>query len=68
MANILFFADVAKISGVHINMDTSKGKVINVHIEVGKIIHFKSFAEGLFYTNLNDPTMITYITNVPLNA
>ena len=33
-----------------------------------KIIHFKVCAQGLFYTNLNDPTMITNPTNVSLNA
>ena len=32
MANIRYFAEVANIAGVHIKMDTSKGKVINVHI------------------------------------
>ena len=68
MANIHYFAEVANIAGVHIKMDTSKGKVINVHIEDGKIIHFKAFAEGIVYTNLNEPTMITNPTNVRLNA
>ena len=33
MANILPFAEVANIAGVHIKMDMSKGKLINVHIE-----------------------------------
>ena len=41
MANILSFAEVANISGVHIKMDTSRRKLINVHIKDGKIIHFK---------------------------
>ena len=45
MVNILSFADVANIAGVHINMDTSKGKAINMHIEDEKIIHFKACAE-----------------------
>ena len=49
-------------------MDTSKEKLIKVHIKDGKIIHFKSCAEGILYTNLNDPTMITNPTNVSLNA
>ena len=49
-------------------MDMSKGKLINVHIEDSKIIHFKSCAEGLFYININDPTMITNPTNFYLNA
>ena len=44
MANILYFVEVANISGLHINMDTSKEKVTNVHIEDKKIIHFKSCA------------------------
>ena len=54
MANILYFAEVDNIAGVHIMMDTSKEKVINVHIRDGKIIHFKACAEG-FYT----PTLTT---------
>ena len=68
MANILYFAAVTNIAGVHIKMDMSKEKVINVHIEYGKIIHFKACTEGLFYTNINDPTMITNPTNVSLNT
>ena len=68
MKNILYFAEVANIAVVHINMDTSKGKAINVHIKDRNIIHFKAFAEGLFYTNHNDPTMITNPNNDFLNA
>ena len=68
MANILSFVEVANISGVHIKMDTFKGKVSNVHTEDSKIIHFKACAEGLFYTNLNDPAMITDPDNFPLNT
>ena len=49
-------------------MDMFKEKLINVHIKDGKIIHFKSFAEGIFCTNLNDPTIITNPTNVYFNA
>ena len=67
MAKILSFAEVAKIAGVHIKMETYKEKVINVHIEDGKIIHFKACAEGLFYTNLDYPTMITNHNNISLN-
>ena len=48
MEKILSFAEVANISVVHINMDMSKGKVINVHIQDRKIIHFKACVEGLF--------------------
>ena len=37
MATILYFADVTKIVGAHINMETSKKKkVINADIKYGK--------------------------------
>ena len=36
MANSLSFAEVVNIVGVHINMDTSNEKLINVHIKHGK--------------------------------
>ena len=39
MANILYFAEVANIVGVHIRIDTSKEKIINVHIKDGNNIH-----------------------------
>ena len=65
---ILSFSEVFNISVVHINMDTSKEKVINVNIKDRKIIHFKACAKGLFCTNLNDPTMITNPTDVSLKA
>ena len=39
-----------------------------MHIKEGKIIHFKACVEGLLYTNLDDPTMITNPTNVSFNA
>ena len=68
MDNILSFAEVTNIVGVHIKMYTSKGKEINVHIKYGKIVHFKACAEDLFYTNLNDRTIITNPTNIYLNA
>ena len=68
MATIIYFVEVANIAGVNINMETSKEKLINDHIEDGKIIHFKKCAEVLFYTNLNDPIMITNPSNVSLNA
>ena len=32
MKIILYFAEVFNISGVHINMEKSKEKVVNVHI------------------------------------
>ena len=53
MANILSFADITNIAGVRTKMKTYKGKVINVHIEWVKTIHFKASVEGIFYTNLN---------------
>ena len=68
MANILHFAEVSNIEGVHINMNTSKEKVMNVHIKVRKIIHFKVCTEGLFYTNLDDPSIFTNHTTVSVNA
>ena len=68
MVIILYFVEFAKIAVVPIKMDTSKEKVINVQIEDGKIINFKAFAEGLFYTNLNDPTKITNYTNIYLDT
>ena len=67
MSSILSFAESANIVGVHIKMDTSKEKVINVHIEDRKIVHFKACSEVLLYTNLNDPIMITNPMNVSLN-
>ena len=38
VANILSFVEVAYIAGVHINMDTSKEKVINIHMQYKHII------------------------------
>ena len=63
VANILSFVEVAYIAGVHINMDTSKEKVINIHMQYKHIIHFIACAEGLFYTNLDDPSMVTNTIN-----
>ena len=37
MANILYFSEVTNIKRVHIKMDTSKEKLINVHIKDGKL-------------------------------
>ena len=68
MANILSFVEVSNIAGVHINMDTYKEKLINVHIKDGKIIHFKACAEGLFCGNLNNSTTINNPNIVSLNA
>ena len=36
ISNTIYFAEVANIAGVHIKMETSKEKVINVHIKYGK--------------------------------
>ena len=68
MANILYFAEVTNNAGVHINMDMSKEKIINAHIKDRKFIHLKEYAEGIFYTNINDRTIITNPNNVSLNA
>ena len=47
MENILYFSDIANIAGFNINMDTSKEKLINVHIKDSKRIHFKVCVEGI---------------------
>ena len=67
MANILYFAEVINIAGVHTNMDTSKEEVINIHVK-SKITHFKACAEVILYTNINNPITTTNPTNVSLNA
>ena len=59
MANMLSFIEVANIAGVHINIDTSKEKSINVHIQARRIIHSKARAEVILYTNLDYPSMFT---------
>ena len=68
MAKILSFVEVANIAWVHIKMEKSKEKVVNVHIKEGKIIHFKACADSLSYNNLIESTMVTNPTNVYLNA
>ena len=67
-ANILYFSEVTNIKRVHIKMDTSKEKLINVYIKDGKIVHLKACVGGLFYTNLDDPSMITNPNNFSINA
>ena len=47
MEKILSFAEVANIAGLHIKMDTSKGKLINVHIKDEKN-SFQSMYRGPF--------------------
>ena len=68
MAKILSFAEAANITGVYINMKTSKEKVINVHIKDRKIIHFKACVEDIFYTNINDLNIITNPTTFSPNT
>ena len=59
MENILSFAEVVNITGVHIKIDTSKEKVINVHMQDRSIFHFRACAGGMFYKNLDDPSLVT---------
>ena len=67
MANILSFAEVANIAGVHIKMGTLKGKFINLHMQDRQILHFKACAEGMLYTYLDDPNMVTNPINTSVN-
>ena len=53
---------------VSILMCASMEKSTNMQIKNGKTIHLKDCVEGIFYTKLNNPTMITNLTNVSLNA
>ena len=59
VANLLSFAEVANIAGVHIKMDTSKEKVINVHMQDRSILHFIACTESMLLKNLDDPIMVT---------
>ena len=54
MANILYFAEVTNIVGVHIKMDTSKGKLISAHIEDGK-----TFISKHVYRVFSTPILMT---------
>ena len=54
MANILSFAEISNVTGVNINMDISKGKVINMHIE-----DEKSFISKLVQRFFSTPTLMT---------
>ena len=67
MVDILSFSEVPNIVGVHIKMDTSKGKVIKVHMQDRRILHFRAFVEGVFYTNLDDPIMVTNPIDTSVN-
>ena len=53
---------------MHTKIDTSKDKVINVHIKGGKNIQFKACVEGIFYKNLDDQSMIINTNNVYINT
>ena len=67
VANVLPFIEVVIIAVVHIKVDTTKEKFINVHIQDRRIIQFISYAEGLFYKNLADPSMFTNPINKSVN-
>ena len=64
MENISSFIEVSIIVGVHINMDTSKEKVINVHMQERHILHFITCTDGLIYKTLIAPvwSLIVSIT------
>ena len=67
MDKILSFADASKIVEVHINMDTSKEKFINIHMQDTHIIYFRVYVEGLFYKNLYEPSIVTNDVNTSVN-
>ena len=67
MVNILSFAEVANIAVVHINMYTSKEKVINFHMQDRGILNFRAYAEVLYYTNIDDPSIVTNPINISVN-
>ena len=67
MANILSFVEVVNIAVGHTKIDISKEKVINVHIKY-QLPPLKECAQGLFYTNIDYPSMITNPTSVSGNA
>ena len=48
VANILPFIEVVIIAVVHIKVDTTKEKFINVHMRDRCTINFRSCVEGLF--------------------
>ena len=68
MANILSFTEVSNIAGVHVKIDTSKGKVINFHMQDRWIIYFRACSEGLFNTKLDDPILVTNPINTSINT
>ena len=67
-ANIFSLTEVAdNIVGVHINIDNSKEIIINTHMQYRHIFHFIACAECLFYTNLDETSMVTNPINTPNN-
>ena len=68
MENILSFAEVANIAGVHINMDTPKENSNTVHMQDRHIIHFRACVEGMFHRNLDNPSMFTNPINTSVNT
>ena len=64
VANILSFSEVANIAGVHMKMDISKEKVINIHIQDSRVIHLRTRAEDMFYKIIDDTIMV----NNPINT
>ena len=49
-------------------MDTLKEKYNTVHMQDGRIIHFRACVEGMFYTKLDDPIMFTNPVNTSVNT
>ena len=68
MVNIPYFAEVANIVGVHINMDTSNEKSHQYSHQIRKKNHFKACAEDIFYINLDEQIMITNNNYVSVNT
>ena len=48
-------------------MDSSKGKGINIHMQERRIMHLRACSEGLFFTNLGDPSMVNNPINTSIN-
>ena len=64
MEKTQYFSEASNIARLHINIDTSKEKVINVHIKDRTFIHFKACAEVFFQKNIDDPSMILMLLMV----
>ena len=66
MENILYVAEVANIAEVHIKtIHQRKGHQRSYQRQ--KNIHFKECVEGILYTNIDEPSMITNTNNVSVN-